>query len=222
MVTLRFVGWQYSYSMTHYKSVYTPKKTSEPWGQLIFSSASHVKFSSHEVDVSCALFRILHVDDELWPSWSSNRYLRWKTTWNDNATSVDETLKKIWTANLWRGSFRYEMPQKNGLDFLKELRDQNNQIPLILFTEKRQRRCSVKSFEFRRWPLHQQKWFARNSLLRISGRNKKDCWTQKSRELLAKSESKYHALVENSLQGNAILIADPFRLVFANGAFGKI
>ena len=45
---------------------------------------------------------------------------------------------------------------------------------------------------------------------------------KKSRELLAKSESKYHALVENSLQGISILLAAPLRIVFANGAFGKI
>ena len=45
---------------------------------------------------------------------------------------------------------------------------------------------------------------------------------KKSRELLAKSESKYHALVENSLQGIAILQVAPIRIVFANGALGKI
>ena len=44
---------------------------------------------------------------------------------------------------------------------------------------------------------------------------------KKSRELLAKSESKYHALVENSLQGIAILQAAPIRIVFANECIGK-
>ena len=45
---------------------------------------------------------------------------------------------------------------------------------------------------------------------------------KKSRKLLAKSEAKYRALVENSLQGISILQASPLRIVFANEAMGKI
>ncbi len=45
---------------------------------------------------------------------------------------------------------------------------------------------------------------------------------KKSRELLAKSESKYRTLVEDSLQGISILQAAPLRIVFANEAMGKL
>ena len=41
-------------------------------------------------------------------------------------------------------------------------------------------------------------------------------------QLLAKSESKYRRLVENSLQGMMILLPDPLKIVFANDAIGKM
>ena len=39
----------------------------------------------------------------------------------------------------------YEMPQKNGLDFLKELREQKNDIAFILFTGKGREDVAVKA-----------------------------------------------------------------------------
>ena len=39
----------------------------------------------------------------------------------------------------------YEMPQKDGLQFLKELREQNNEIPFILFTGKGREEVAIQS-----------------------------------------------------------------------------
>lgn len=39
----------------------------------------------------------------------------------------------------------YVLPGKNGLDFLKELRDRGNNIPFILFTGKGREEVSVKA-----------------------------------------------------------------------------
>ena len=61
----------------------------------------------------------------------------------DNVTSVDEAFKKMEEQSYDAVVSDYEMPQKNGLEFLKELREQNNQIPFYLIYWKRQRRrCS--------------------------------------------------------------------------------
>ena len=62
----------------------------------------------------------------------------------DNACCVDEAFKKLSTGNYDVVVSDYEMPQKNGLEFLKELREQNNNIPFILFTGKGREEVAIK------------------------------------------------------------------------------
>ncbi len=52
------------------------------------------------------------------------------------AKSVDEASEKLKTGNFDVIISDYEMPLKNGLQFLQELREQKNDIPFILFTGK--------------------------------------------------------------------------------------
>jgi PAS domain S-box-containing protein len=116
----------------------------------------------------------------------------------------------------------YEMPQKNGLDFLKELREQKRDIAFILFTGKGREDIAVKALN-----LGADSYISKNGspetvYCELADAINKTVERKKSRELLAKSESKYHALVENSLQGISILQTAPLRLVFANEAMGKI
>ena len=54
----------------------------------------------------------------------------------DSACCVDEAFKKLSTGQYDVVISDYEMPQKNGLQFLKELREGKNEIPFILFTGK--------------------------------------------------------------------------------------
>jgi len=63
----------------------------------------------------------------------------------DNVTSVDEAFKKMEQQTYDAVVSDYEMPQKNGLEFLKELREKNNQIPFILFTGKGREEVVVKA-----------------------------------------------------------------------------
>ena len=54
----------------------------------------------------------------------------------DSATCIDEAFQKLSTGNYDIVVSDYEMPQKDGLQFLKELREQKNEIPFVLFTGK--------------------------------------------------------------------------------------
>ena len=63
-------------------------------------------------------------------------------TWH---ISVDEAFKKLRAQSYDAIVSDYEMPLKNGLEFLKELRDQKNQIPFILFTGKGREDVAVKA-----------------------------------------------------------------------------
>ena len=140
----------------------------------------------------------------------------------ENASSVDEALKRINQQPYDAVVSDYEMPQKNGLDFLKELRDQNNQIPFILFTGKGREDVAVKALNLGADSYINKNGSPETVYCELADSINKTVERKKSIELLAKSESKYHALVENSLQGISILQANPLRIVFANAAFGKI
>jgi PAS domain S-box-containing protein len=140
----------------------------------------------------------------------------------DNACCVDEAFKKLSTGHYDIIISDYEMPLKNGLDFLKELRDQKNDVSFIIFTGRGREDVAVKALN-----LGADRYLNKNGspetvYCELADAINKTIERKKSRELLAKSESKYHALVENSLQGISILQAAPIRLVFANSAFGKI
>jgi PAS domain S-box-containing protein len=63
----------------------------------------------------------------------------------DHACCVDEAFKKLSATQYDVVVSDYEMPQKNGLDFLKELREQKNDIPFILFTGKGREEVAIRA-----------------------------------------------------------------------------
>ena len=63
----------------------------------------------------------------------------------DCACCVDEALKKLLTGHFDVVVSDYEMPQKDGLQFLKQLHEQNNLIPFILFTGKGREEVAIKA-----------------------------------------------------------------------------
>ena len=90
---------------------------------------------------------VLHVDDELCILEISKLMLMdLESSFDiDNVCCVDEAFKKMSNGQYDVVISDYEMPQKNGLDFLKELRDKNNQIPFILFTGRGREDVAVKA-----------------------------------------------------------------------------
>ena len=90
--------------------------------------------------------RILHVDDDICFLEVSRQILETEGKFEiDNVTSVDEAFQKLGAKAYDAVISDYEMPLKNGLDFLKELRDQNNRISFILFTGKGREEVAVKA-----------------------------------------------------------------------------
>ena len=140
----------------------------------------------------------------------------------DNACCVDEALKKLSTGHYDIVISDYEMPLKNGLEFLKELREQKNDIAFIIFTGRGREDVAVKALNLGADCYLNKNGSPETVYCELADAINKTVERKKSRDLLAKSESKYHSLVENSLQGIAILQTAPIRIVFANGALGKI
>ena len=63
----------------------------------------------------------------------------------DCVCCVDEAFKKLTAGHYDVVISDYEMPQKNGLQFLTQLREENNQLPFILFTGKGREEVALKA-----------------------------------------------------------------------------
>ena len=91
-------------------------------------------FSEVVVDLTeKALIRILHVDDEAGFLKGAKQILEMEGAFQvDTAVSVEEALEKMkkpYDAVVCD----YQMPRKDGLEFLKKLRASGNDIPFIIF-----------------------------------------------------------------------------------------
>lgn len=81
--------------------------------------------------------KVLHVDDDPSTLEITKQILMMMGNYEfDGACGVDEALNKLAVGNYDVVVSDYELPQKNGLLFLEELRKQNHEIPFILFTGK--------------------------------------------------------------------------------------
>ena len=113
--------------------------------------------------------RVLNVDDDSRMLEVSKKILMLEGDFEiENAHSVDEPFKKLSTNQYDVIVSDYEMPQKNGLQFLKELCKQNNSIPFILFTGKSRGEVSYSELKFRRGRIHKKTGQPQNGVWRIS------------------------------------------------------
>lgn len=167
--------------------------------------------------------KVLHVDDELCTLEISKQILTIENNFEiDSAISVVEALKKMDAQQYDAIVSDYEMPQKNGLEFLKELRMQNNQIPFILFTGRGREDVAVKALNLGADSYINKNGSPETVYCELADAIKKTVERKKSRKLLSASESKYRTLVEKSLQGILVTMKNPLRIVFANQAMGKM
>jgi len=79
--------------------------------------------------------RVLHVDDDFLFLEVSKQILELENAFVvDSAYTVDDALEKLLTRNYDAIVCDYELPQKNGLHLLEELRKRGSRIPFIMFT----------------------------------------------------------------------------------------
>ncbi len=93
------------------------------------------------------LISILHVDDDASILEISKQILLdMDTSFEiDQAFCVDEAFKKLSAGKYDIVVSDYEMPQKDGLQFLRELREAKNEIPFVLFTGKGREEVAIKA-----------------------------------------------------------------------------
>jgi PAS domain S-box-containing protein len=139
----------------------------------------------------------------------------------DSAYCVDEAFKKLSTKQYDVVVSDYELPLKNGLEFLRELKEQHNEIPFILFTGKGREEVAVNALNLGADSYISKIGSPKTIFCELADAINKAVQRKKSKELLAGSESKYRTLVEKSLQGILVTKVSPLRLLFANNAIEK-
>jgi PAS domain S-box-containing protein len=167
--------------------------------------------------------RILHVDDDNSLLSVSKMILETENKFEiDNVTSVDEAFNKLKTHAYDCVVSDYEMPLKNGLDFLKELREQKNNIAFVIFTGRGREEVAVKALN-----LGADRYIDKNGspetvYCELANAINKIVERKKAKSLLVESEAKYRILVEESLQGILIAQGLPPRIIFANSAMSRM
>jgi signal transduction histidine kinase len=89
---------------------------------------------------------VLHVDDDPAILATSKMILESDNKFQvETATSVDEAIKKLSQQTFQAIISDYEMPKKDGLQFLEELRKQKNEIAFVMFTGRGREEVAVKA-----------------------------------------------------------------------------
>ncbi len=152
--------------------------------------------------------RILHVDDDADFLTVAKQCLEEQSQFQvDTALSSEEALEKLKNTEYAAIIADFEMPGKNGLELLKQLRKEKNNIPFILFTCKGKEEIAIEALNLgvdhyigkQGKPEIVYDELKRNICLAVRKRT--------SEQLLQESEEKYRKLFEEAL--DAIFIADP-------------
>ena len=90
--------------------------------------------------------RVLHVDDDLSFLKVAKQCLEMQCPFQvDTASSVEEALEKMKKETYDAVVSDYQMPGRDGLEFLKELRQSGNTIPFLIFTGKGREEVAIKA-----------------------------------------------------------------------------
>lgn len=95
------------------------------------------------------LIRVLHVDDERALLKVAKECLEMQGAFEvETASSVQEAMQKMKRKTFDVIVSDYFMPEKDGLEFLKELRKKGNKVPFIVLTGKGQEEVAIKALNF--------------------------------------------------------------------------
>jgi PAS domain S-box-containing protein len=161
--------------------------------------------------------RILHVDDD--PSiLEISKLMLIDANSNfeiDDVCDVDEGLSKLALENYDIVVSDYEMPQKNGLQFLKELREQKNDIPFVLFTGKGREEVAIKALN-----LGATRYFNKQGdPATVYGELTQGIVTSVEQSKLTQDLKQKYAIIESiteSIGAGLVIIGKDYRIIWAN------
>ncbi len=163
-----------------------------------------------------SLIRVLRVDDDASFLEVSEQILLSEGNFEiDSALSVDEAFKKMETKDYDAIVSDYQMPEKDGLEFLKQLRERRNQIPFILFTGKGREEVAIKALNLGADAYHDKLGSPEIVYGELSHSIRLVVDRNKAKQALVDSERRYRTLMDQAI--TAISIHDvEGRIVDAN------
>ena len=172
----------------------------------IIETSSQIKSERKSADNKDRL-HILYVDDDMHVLEVSKQILEMDANFEvDTATSVDEAFSKLATQPYDAVISDFEMPTKNGLDFLKELREQKNEIPFALFTGKGREEVAIKALNNGADGYYNKQGSTETVYGELSHGIRLVVERRRTKEDLMESEKRYHTLMEHAAE--IILVHD--------------
>jgi PAS domain S-box-containing protein len=137
----------------------------------------------------------------------------------ESCTSVDEALHKV-SANRYDVIISdYEMPNKNGLDFLKTLREEHNHTPFILFTGKGREEVAIQALNLGADGYHNKQGSPETVYGELTHRLTTIVSYHKTRMSLSQSEEKSRKAFETIPDAVYITTQDNGRFIDVNDRF---
>jgi PAS domain S-box-containing protein len=145
------------------------------------------------------LIRVLHVDDELGLLKVAKQCLELQGSFHvDTANSVEEALAELEKERYDAVVSDYQMPGKDGLEFLKELRESGNSVPFIMFTGKGREEVAIRALNLGANQYLNKTGETETVYTELAHTITELAKTKKAEELLRLSEERYRNLFENA------------------------
>jgi len=145
------------------------------------------------------LIRVLHVDDEPALLKVAKQCLELQGPFRvDTASSVEEALAKLEKERYDAVVSDYQMPGKDGLELLKELRENGNSVPFIMFTGKGREEVAIRALNLGANQYLNKTGETETVYTELAHTITELAKTKKAEELLRLSEERYRNLFENA------------------------
>jgi PAS domain S-box-containing protein len=151
------------------------------------------------IDSTEKKIRVLHVDDELALLKVAKQCLEMQGPFRvDTASSVEEASAKLEKERYDAVVSDYQMPGKDGLEFLKELRESGNSVPFIMFTGKGREEVAIRALNLGANQYLNKTGETETVYTELAHTIAELAKTKKAEELLRLSEERYRNLFENA------------------------
>ena len=195
----------------------------------VSQSNANLKLAYPSIQTQCSLdsgvnkktIHILHVDDDISILEVTKQILEMEIDFKvDTATSAAEATKRKLRQKYDAISSDYEMPTKNGLQFLKDLREQSDETPFIMFTGKGREEVVIKALNLGADGYVNKQGDPETVYGELAHNIRTIVEKTRAEKALQDSEAKYSAFIAQARDG--VLIIQECVLEFANEALAKI
>jgi PAS domain S-box-containing protein len=166
--------------------------------------------------------RVLHVDDDAFFLKMTKGALEEQNSFHfDFAQSVEEAMKKLKQDKFEVIVSDFQMVDKDGLDFLRELKASGNMVPFILFTGKGREEVAIKALNLGAFRYIDKSGDSKTVYGELASCIQQAFDHGHLEESLRESEEKFRAIFENCSEA-IVITDDSWKLCYVNQAALKI